>query len=100
MRDPSSRIHDATKFVGPHKSRMCQYIIKFLFNRAQPTWVLIDIGGGYHLQSSKLTTDLSPTFPSDILHFPLVSPLGLIKSLYQLIIFSNHSNHEQGYKKP
>jgi hypothetical protein len=49
-----SATHDATKFARPHKSHMRQYIIKSLFNRAQPMRALINIGGGYHLGASNL----------------------------------------------
>jgi hypothetical protein len=44
---------EATKFVGPHISRMRQYIIKACCNGAQLTRSLIDTGGGYHLWISK-----------------------------------------------
>jgi hypothetical protein len=40
--------HDATKFAGANKSPMCWYIIKCLFDRAQLTRSLINIGRGYH----------------------------------------------------
>jgi hypothetical protein len=38
---------------------------------------LIDIGGGCHLQSSKYENRPLSTFPSGILHFPLIAPSGL-----------------------
>jgi hypothetical protein len=41
----------ATKFVGPQKSCMRQYIINACYNRAQPTRSLIDTSSGYHLWS-------------------------------------------------
>jgi hypothetical protein len=47
-----------------------------------------------------MKTDRSQTFPSGILHIPLVcSAWSHIKLVYQLIIFSN-SFHEPGYKSP
>jgi hypothetical protein len=49
-------------------------------NRAQPTWSLIDTGGGYHLRSSEDENRPLSTFTSGILHFPLVASLGLIYS--------------------
>jgi hypothetical protein len=55
--------HEATKFVRHHISRMCQYIIKCLFNKAQPTWSLIDTGGGYHLGALNLWFRPLSTFP-------------------------------------
>jgi hypothetical protein len=50
---------ESTHFVGLHISRMRQYIIKCLFVWTQSTRALIDTSGGYHLQSSELTIDLS-----------------------------------------
>jgi hypothetical protein len=50
---------------------------KWLFNRAQPTRTLIDTGGGYHLKAPNVRSDHSPSFPSSILYFPLIAPLGL-----------------------
>jgi hypothetical protein len=50
---------------------------KCLFNRAQPTWALIDIGRGYHLGASNIRSDHSSSFPSSILHFLLIAPPGL-----------------------
>jgi hypothetical protein len=52
-----------------------------LFNRVQPMRALIDIGRGYHLWALNFRLDHSPSFPSSILHFPLITPLGL--QLYQ-----------------
>jgi hypothetical protein len=46
-------------------------------NRAQPTRSLINIARGYHLRSSEYENGSLSTFPSSILHFPLVSPPGL-----------------------
>jgi hypothetical protein len=71
---------EATKFVGPHKSRMRQYIINASCGRAQSTWSLIDTGGGYHLWSSEYENRRLSTFPSGILHFPLVAPPNLTYS--------------------
>ncbi len=73
----NSSTHEATKFAGPHKSHMHQYIIKCLFIRTQPTWALIDTGGGYHLGASNIRSDHSPSFPSSILHFRLIAASGL-----------------------
>jgi hypothetical protein len=50
---------------------------KCLFNRAQPTWALIDSGGGYHLEALNFRSDHSSSFPSSILSFPLIAPPGL-----------------------
>jgi hypothetical protein len=47
---------------------------KCLFNRAQPTRTLIDTGGGYHLGAPNIRSDHSSSFPSSILHFPLIAP--------------------------
>jgi hypothetical protein len=73
----NSVTHEVTKFAGPHKSRMCQYVIKCLLIRTQPTWSLIDTCGGYHLGDSDLRSSPLSTFPSSILHFPLIAPSDL-----------------------
>jgi hypothetical protein len=70
----------ATKFVRPYKSRMRQYIINAYCNMVQPTRSLIDTGGSYHLQSFKYENRSLSTFPSGILHFPLVASSGLTYS--------------------
>jgi hypothetical protein len=49
----NSVTNEATKFAGPHKSHMLQYIINACCNRAQPMRSLIDTSGGYHLRSSE-----------------------------------------------
>jgi hypothetical protein len=46
---------------------------KCLFNRAQLTWALINMGGGYHLGALNIRSDHSSSFPSSILHFPLIA---------------------------
>jgi hypothetical protein len=101
MVSSNSVTNEATQFAGLHISCMRQYIIKCLFIRTQPMRVLIDIGGRYNLRSSELTTAPSLTFPSCILHFPLVAPPDLILnhstnySSSQLIPILN-----QGIKSP
>jgi hypothetical protein len=50
---------------------------KCLFIRTQPMRALTDTGGGYHLGALNIMSDHSPSFPSSILHFPLIVPLGL-----------------------
>jgi hypothetical protein len=50
---------------------------KCLFIRTQPTWVLIDTGGGYHIGTLNIISDHSSSFPSSILYFPLIVPPGL-----------------------
>jgi hypothetical protein len=46
---------------------------KCLFNRAQPMWALINTGGGYHLGALNIRSNPSSSFPSSILHFPLIA---------------------------
>jgi hypothetical protein len=58
-------------------SRMRQYIIKCLFILTQPTWALIDTGGGYQLEALNFILDHLSSFPSSILHFPIIVPPGL-----------------------
>jgi hypothetical protein len=50
---------------------------KCLFIRTQPTQALIDTGGGYHLGALNIRSDHLFSFPSSILHFPLIALLGL-----------------------
>jgi hypothetical protein len=50
---------------------------KCLFIQTQPTRALMDIGGCYHLGAPNFRSDHSPSFPSSILHFPLIAPSGL-----------------------
>jgi hypothetical protein len=63
-----SAAHDATQF-GDSICPVCLSTFKCLFNKAQPTWALIDTGGGYHLEALNIKSDHSPSFPSSILHF-------------------------------
>jgi hypothetical protein len=71
-----SAIHDATQF-GDSICPVCVSIFKCLFNRAQPTRALIDTGGGYHLKALNIRSDHSPSYPSSILHFPIIAPPNL-----------------------
>jgi hypothetical protein len=50
---------------------------KCLFIRAKMTQALIDTGGGYHLRAPNIRSDHSSSFPSSILHFPLIALPGL-----------------------
>jgi hypothetical protein len=94
----NSSTHEATQF-GDSICLVCISTVKCLFNRAQPTWALIDTGGGYHLGAPNIRSDHSPSFPSSILYIPLIVPPGLI--LNHSIIYSSfqHSFHEPGYQK-
>jgi hypothetical protein len=71
-----SAAHDATQF-GDSICHVCVSAFKCLFNRAQPTRALLDTGGGYHLEAPNIRSYHSPFFPSSILHFSLIVPLGL-----------------------
>jgi hypothetical protein len=82
---------EATKFVGPHKSRMHRYIINACCSGAQLTRPLIDTGGGYHCRSSKHENRPFSPFPSGILYFPLVAPPGL--NLWHILQEKNHKPH-------
>jgi hypothetical protein len=46
---------------------------KCVFIRTQPTQALNDTGGGYHLGALNIRSDHSSSFPSSILHFPLIT---------------------------
>jgi hypothetical protein len=65
--------HNTTQF-GNFICPVCVSSFKCLFNRAQPTWALIDTGGGYHLEAPNIISEHSPSFPSSIFHFPLIAP--------------------------
>jgi hypothetical protein len=81
-----SAAHDATQF-GDSICPVCVSTFKCLFIRTQLTWALIDTSGGYHLEAPNIRSDHSPSFPSSILHFPLIAPLDLI--LNHSIIYSS-----------
>jgi hypothetical protein len=68
--------HDATQF-GYSICLICVSTFMCLFIRTQPTQALIDTGGGYHLEAPNIISDHSPSFPSSILHFPLIASPGL-----------------------
>jgi hypothetical protein len=72
-----SSTHEATKF-GDSIYLVCIRTFKCLFNRAQPTQTLTDIGGGYHLGAPDFRSDHSSSFPSNILSFSLIAPPDLI----------------------
>jgi hypothetical protein len=71
-----STAHDATQF-GDSICPVCISTFKCLFIRTQATWALIDTGGGYHLEAPNIISDHFPSFPSSILHFPLIASPGL-----------------------
>jgi hypothetical protein len=54
---------------------------KCLFIRTQPTWALINTGGGYHLGAPNIRSDHLSSFPSSILYFLLIT--SLVLQLYQ-----------------
>jgi hypothetical protein len=93
-----SAAHDATQF-GDSICPVCFSTFKCLFIRTQPTWALIDTGGGYHHEAPNIISDHSPSFPSSILHFPLIAPPDL--QLCHSINYSSsqHSFQEPGYQK-
>jgi hypothetical protein len=68
--------HDATQF-GDSICPVCISTFKCLFIRTQPMWALIDTSGGYHHEALNIGSDYSLSFPSSILHFPLIAPPGL-----------------------
>jgi hypothetical protein len=72
----NSLTHEAIKFrdsICP----VCASTFKCLFNMAQPMRVLTDTSGGYHHGALNFRSDHSPSFPSNILPFPLIAPLGV-----------------------
>jgi hypothetical protein len=68
--------HNATQF-GDFICPVYISTFKCLFIQTQPTQALIDTGGGYHLEAQNIRSDHSAFFPSSILHFLLIAPLGL-----------------------
>jgi hypothetical protein len=65
----------AIKFAGP---RMSYVSVHIQFCSPEPDdGSSIDIGGGYHLWSSKSENRPDSPFPSGILHFPLIALPGL-----------------------
>jgi hypothetical protein len=81
-----SAAHDAIQF-GDSICLVCVSTFKCLFIRTQPTRALIDTSRSYHLEALNIRSDHSPSFPSSILHFPLIAPTGLI--LNHFIIYSS-----------
>jgi hypothetical protein len=84
---------EATQFAGPHKSRMCQYIINAYSvgpNRCTP-W--LTQAGATTFGASNMTTDLSPIFPYGILHFLLVAPPSLTLCHILKVKDINHIGH-------
>jgi hypothetical protein len=71
-----SATHNATQF-GDSICPVYVSTFKCLFNRAQPMQALIDTSGGYHLEALNIRSNHSPSFPSSILHFPLIAAPGL-----------------------
>jgi hypothetical protein len=70
-----SAAHDFTQF-GDSICPVCVSTFKCLFIQTQSMWALIDTGGGYHLKALNIRSDHSSSFPSSILHFPLIAPPG------------------------
>jgi hypothetical protein len=75
----------ATKFAGPHKSHMRQYIINACSFK-QKMQALIDTGGGYHLWSSEHDNRPLPDLPIQYSPFFPSCPPGLILT----ILSTNH----------
>jgi hypothetical protein len=73
----NSAIVEATQFVRPQEISYESVHNQSLFIRTQPTWALIDTGGGYHRGSPDFRSRPLSTFPSSILHFPLITPVNL-----------------------
>jgi hypothetical protein len=71
-----SASHKATQFAGPHKISYAPVHNSNLLTGSDDQ-SLTDTGGGYHLGAPNFRSDRSPSFPSSILHFPLIAPSGL-----------------------
>jgi hypothetical protein len=71
-----SATHDATQ-IGDSICPICINTFKCLFNSAQPTRALINIGRGYHFGALNFRLDHSSSFPFNIIWFHLIAPPGL-----------------------
>jgi hypothetical protein len=71
-----SAVHDTTQF-GDSICPICVSTFKCLFIQTQPMWALINTGGGYHLKALNIRSDHYSSFPSSILHCPLIAPSDL-----------------------
>jgi hypothetical protein len=67
-----SAAHEATQFVGPHKSRMHQYTTQTCSSGPDDR-SLTDTGGGYHLGAPNFRSDNPSSLSSNILHFSLIA---------------------------
>jgi hypothetical protein len=67
-----SAVHDTTQF-GDSICPICVSTIKCLFIQTQPMWALINTGGGYYLEALNIRSDHYSSFPSSILHCPLIA---------------------------
>jgi hypothetical protein len=72
----NSSTHEATQFEIPYAPYASVHF-KCLLIWTQSTRALIDTGRGYHLGVPNLRSKPLSTFPSSILHFPLIAPPGL-----------------------
>jgi hypothetical protein len=90
----NSATEEASKFAGPQKSRMQQYTTQSLFIQTQPVYALIDTSGGYHHGALNFISDHSSSFPSNILHFSLIAPSGLILNHFINYSYSQHSKSQ------
>jgi hypothetical protein len=68
-----SAAHDATQF-GDSICHICVSTVKCLFIPTQSTRALTNTSEGYHLGAPNIRSDHSPSFPSSILHFPIIAP--------------------------
>jgi hypothetical protein len=74
---PTQRLSTLLSLRAPINTICANTQLNACCNRAQPTRSLINTGGAYHLRSFEYENRPFSTFPSDILHFPLVAPPGL-----------------------
>jgi hypothetical protein len=93
-----SATHDATQF-GDFICLVCVSTFQMLVQQGSTDACLNRHRRGYHVGAPNIRSDHSLSFPSNILHFLLMAPPGLI--LNHSIIYSSfqHSFHEPGYQK-
>jgi hypothetical protein len=73
---PNSSTHEGTQF-GDSICPECIIIFQMLVHLDPTDAGLNRHRRGYHLGAPNIRSDHSPSFPSNILHFPLIAPPGL-----------------------
>jgi hypothetical protein len=94
-----SAAHNTTQF-GDSICPVCVSTFLMLVHSDPTDTGLNQLRRGYHLAAPNFRSDHSPSFPSSILYFLLIAPLGLILNHFINYSRSQYSNLEPGYKMP